>query len=124
MVMRRLIGLLTSLLLFHLTLVGADLTCAKHGAHATAHVSQPATPAHTDHHASPPLDAPGDDDMSCRVPTLPACCQALVSCGLSIDEARSTASDGLSHLALDVLSGADDAPTSWTLEPDPPPPKA
>jgi hypothetical protein len=122
--MRRLTGLLTSLLLFHLTLVGADLTCAKHGVQGAAHVSQADVSPHADHHAPPRHDAPSHDDTSCQVPTLPACCQALASCGVSIAVERSTESGELSHLLAGVLAAADDTPTSWTLEPDPPPPKA
>jgi hypothetical protein len=116
--MRRLTGFLTALLLVHLTLVGADLTCAKHGVHGAAHASQPDRSSHPDH------DAPAHDDSTCEVPSLPACCEALASCSVSIAEERSTESGDLSHLAAGVLSGADDTPTSWTLEPDPPPPKA
>ena len=123
--MRRLTGLLTSLLLLHLTLVGADLTCAKHGVHGAAHVSQAGTSPHAGHHHGPPQPAGADEnDTSCEVPTLPACCQALASCGVSIADEQSAESGDLSHLALGVLPGADDIPASWTLEPDPPPPKA
>jgi hypothetical protein len=122
--MRRLTGLLTSLLLLHLTLERADLMCAKHGVHGAAHVSQPDASAHADHRAPPQPDAPGDDDTSGEVPTLPACCQAIASCGVSIAEERSAEPGDPSHLAAGVLSGPDDTPTSWTLEPDPPPPKA
>jgi hypothetical protein len=119
--MRRLTGLLTSLLLFHLTLVGADLTCAKHGVQGAAHAD---TSPHAEHHAPPRPAETGHDDTSCEVPTVPACCQALASCGLSLVGNPSAESGDLSHLAPGVLSAADDTPTSWTLEPDPPPPKA
>jgi hypothetical protein len=122
--MRRLTGLLTSLLLLHLTLVAADLTCAKHGVHGAAHASQSDGSSHAEHHAPAAPDAPGHDETSCEVPTLPACCQALASCGVSIAGERLAGSGGPSHLAAGVLSGTDDMPTSWTLEPDPPPPKA
>jgi hypothetical protein len=122
--MRRLTSLLTSLLLFHLTLIGADLACTKHGVQRAAHVSQADASLHADHHAPPRPDAPGHDDTTCEVPTLPGCCQALASCGVSIAAERSTESGDLSHLPAGVLYGADDTPTSWTLEPDPPPPKA
>jgi hypothetical protein len=122
--MRRLTGLLTSLLLFHLTVVGADLTCAKHGVHGAAQASQPDGSSHAGHHAPSRPDAVGHDETPCEVPTLPACCQALASCGVSIAAERLAESGDLSHLVAGVLSGADDKPTSWTLEPDPPPPKA
>ena len=122
--MRRLTGLLISLLLLHLTLVGADLTCARHGVHGSAHASQADASSHADHHAPARPDAPGHDDATCEVPTLPACCEALASCSVSIAEERSAESGDLSHLGAGVLAAADDTPTSWTLEPDPPPPKA
>jgi hypothetical protein len=122
--MQRLTGLLTSLLLLHLTLVGADLTCAKHGVQGAAHASQPGTSPHADHHAPSQPAGPGQSDTTCEVPTLPACCQALASCGVSIAAEQSTESGDLSHLLAGALSGADDTPTSWTLEPEPPPPKA
>jgi hypothetical protein len=122
--MRRFTGLLTSLLLLHLTLVGADLPCAKHGSHGAANVSQPETSPHGGHHAPLRSDAPGTYDTTCQMPTLPACCQALASCGVSMAGERSADSGDLPHLVAGVLSGADVTPTSWTLEPDPPPPKA
>jgi hypothetical protein len=121
--MRRLTGLLTSLLLLHLTLLGADLTCAKHGVHGNAHASEPGTSPHADHHAAHPAGA-GQKDASCEVPTLPACCQALASCGVSIAEQRSVEAGNLLHLAAAVLAGADDIPPSWSVAPDTPPPKA
>jgi hypothetical protein len=121
--MRRITAVLTGLLLVHLTLVGADLTCAKH-AEDTAHGSQSRASPHADHHAPAPPDGPLTGDTSCGVPTLPACCQALASCSVSIAEERTADSGDLWHLTAGVLSGAEDTPTSWTLEPDPPPPKA
>ncbi len=122
--MRRLTGLLSSLLLLHLTLVGAALTCAKHGEHGRTDVSQSAASPHVHQHAATGPDESSYDDTSCQVPTLPACCQALASCGVSMAGDRSTESGDLSHLVASVQPGADDTPTSWTLEPDPPPPKA
>jgi hypothetical protein len=122
--MRRLTGLLTSLLLLHLTLVAADLTCTKHGVHSRTHASQPAGSSHAGHHAPPRSDAPSNDDTSCQVPTLPACCEALASCGVSVVEDRSAESGDLSYLVAGVRVGSDEAPTSWTFEPEPPPPKA
>ncbi len=122
--MRRLTGLLSSLLLLHLTLVGADLTCATHGVHGRPDVSQSDASRHAGHHAPPRSDAPNHDDASCQVPTIPACCQALASCGVSIVEDRSAESGDLSYLVAGVRVDADDTPASWTLEPDPPPPKA
>jgi hypothetical protein len=121
--MRQITAVLTSLVFVHLTLVGADLTCDKHGM-ATEHGSQSHTSPGADHHAPAAPDGPPTGDRSCDVPTLPACCQALASCGVSIVEERSADSGDLSHLSAGVLPRADDTPTSWTLEPDPPPPKA
>jgi hypothetical protein len=103
-------------------LVGADLTCAKHGVHGAAHASQPSTSPHADHQAPPQSTGAAEDD-TCEVPTF-ACCQALASCGVSVADEHPAGPGDLSHLATGVLSGADDAPMSWTLEPEPPPPKA
>lgn len=122
--MRRFTGLLTSLLLLHLTLVAADLTCVKHGVHGAAHAAQSDMSPDEGHHASADSDAPNRDDTSCEVPTLPACCQALASCGVSIAEQRVGESGDLSHLVAGVLYGADDTPPSWSVAPDTPPPKA
>jgi hypothetical protein len=122
--MRRFTGLLTSLLLLHLTLVAADLTCAKHGVHGAAHAVQSDRSSHEGHHASAGSDATSRDDTSCEVPTVPACCQALASCGVSIAEQRLAESGDPSHLVVGVLYGADDTPPSWSIAPDTPPPKA
>jgi hypothetical protein len=129
--MRRVTALLTSLFLLHLILVGADLTCTKHGAQtagAVAHTemsSHEGDVGHANHHG--PVQPAGSrhaDDRSCEIPTLPACCQALASCGVTIAGNSSADASDLSHLAAGVVGVADGAPASWTLEPDPPPPKA
>ena len=122
--MRRLTGLLSSLLLLHLTLVGADLTCAKHGLADAQPVSQSETSSHQGHHAPAGPQGAGQGDTSCEVPTVPACCEALASCGVSIAGNPSADAGDLSHVTAGVRAGAADAPTSWSLEPDPPPPKA
>lgn len=122
--MRRLTGLLTSLLLLHLILVGTDLTCARHGVRGGEQVAQLDASSHVSHHAAAPSESTSDDDSSCEVPTLPACCDALASCGVSIAADSPAATDDLLHLAAGILGAPDDAPGSWTLEPDPPPPKA
>jgi hypothetical protein len=121
---RRLTSVLTSLLLLHLTWVSADLACAKHGVHGGAQVSQPDASSHADHHAPAGPDAVGHADTACQVPTLPACCEALASCGMSIADERPAESGDLSYLTAGARSGVGDMPASWTLEPDPPPPKA
>ena len=123
--MRRLTCILSSLFLLHLTLVGPDLTCGQHGAPGGTHASTPDVSAHAEHHhASLPADAVAHDETACKVPSLPACCQALASCALSIAESGPAESHDLSNLTAGVLSGADGTPTSWTVELDPPPPKA
>jgi hypothetical protein len=122
--MRRLTGLLTSLLLLHLTFVGADLPCAKHGVHRAAPAAPSEPSSHDGHHAPPRSERTGHDDTSCEVPTLPACCQALASCGVSIADQTAAESGGLSHLAAGMLAGIEDAPPSWSVAPDTPPPKA
>ena len=121
--MRRLTCILSGLVLFHLTLVGPDVTCAQHG-ETGAHETAPNVSAHVEHGAPLPTDAAGHDETDCEVPSLPACCQALASCGVSIAEAGPAQSRDLSHLAAGVLSGVEGTPASWTVEPDPPPPKA
>ena len=121
--MRRLTGLLTSLLLLHLTIVGADLACAKHDVHTASHALPSATSPDHEHHAVP-AQAHDRDDKPCQVPTLPACCYALASCGVSLTCAASQGAADIRSLAARAVASADYPPYSWASEPDPPPPKA
>jgi hypothetical protein len=123
--MRRLTGILTSLLLFHLTLVGADLACAKHGLHHASSSARADRGGHEQHHQhATQSDIPARDDASCEVPTLPACCQALASCGMSLAGNAATGGSDVLLIAGRVRTVADDVPPSWSLEPEPPPPRA
>jgi hypothetical protein len=122
--MRRLIGLSLSLLLVHVTMAGPDFACAKHGVHAARNVARPDASSH-DHHGAPARsDASRDGDTSCEVPALPACCEALASCTVSLAGSPLADPGDLTRVTSGVLAGATEAPLSWILEPDPPPPKA
>ena len=121
--MRRLSAFLSGLLVLHLTLVGADLPCAKQGASDARVASGSDTATHQHgHHVPSQAPRPGHHDSAQG--TLPACCQALASCGVSLVESSSA---GLSQLLLHAAQArvaATDVPPSWSVAPDPPPPKA
>jgi hypothetical protein len=123
--MRPVTALLSGLLLLHLTLVGADLPCAKQGASDATRTSESDLATHQHgHHLPPQAPRPGHHDSAQGTPTLPACCQALASCGVSLVESSSTGLPDLMVLAAQARPAARDVPPSWSVAPDPPPPKA
>lgn len=123
MLARRLSGLITGLLMLHLTFVGADFACADHGnrpAQAREH-----TMGHHEHHvAAAHVEAAIATEHPCETPTQPECCHAMTSCAISAAFERGTRSD-LVPLLRDVIEPAlTRVPLSRITAPDPPPPKA
>jgi len=110
-------------LLLHLNLIASDLVCGQHH-----EISSEGAAAMMQHHApAGPTRASSvtyGDTEACQVPARADCCHAMASC---------TVSFGLGASALDVVpptmqGGAAavtlDAPISFAVAPDPPPPKA
>ena len=116
--MRRLASLLSGLLLLHLTLLGPDVKCGKHGVDHTQRSSQSDMAGHNHH--TPAHDA----DMSDDGPIVPVCCKALASCGLGALDDPAVSAQAVAAVATTVRALADDVPPSWSVEPDSPPPKA
>ena len=120
MILRRLVVLVLSGSLFHLSFARADAACASHEERAGRSVSMVAAPTEgADHHAH--ASAPANDE-SCDTPTLPVCCQMLASCStvlggqdLMRQQIRKT------HATVAALPQR--APESRVATPDTPPPK-
>ena len=122
--MRRLVSLLSGLLLLHLTLVGVELTCTKHGLEHNARSSHGDMAAHHPDHAAQQAAAGDRSDTSGNTPIVPACCKAFASCGTTpLDDPSERARHAVVVGAF-VRALADAVPTSWSAEPDSPPPKA
>ena len=78
--------------------------------------------AHHDH-ATSGSEHVTADDVPCRTPATPMCCQALISCGavMSATQARSFGDVGVERNA--VPGSMSNMPRSEILAPDPPPPR-
>ena len=115
MILRRLIALALAGSLLHLTSRRADAACAEHG-ESRAGVQQGSDHA-ADHHEH---DATGEE--ACDTPTLPACCQMLVSCS-TIHIAADAVRRPMTQAHVNVAASVQRAPESRVATPDPPPPK-
>ena len=114
---RRAVGLLAGLFMFHLMLVGSDLVCLTHGtheAHARALAHQD-TAGHSDQHGS---QAP------CDVPARADCCTAPTSCSTNIAVRAQYVTASVDPPQARAIAGAVETPLSRIEAPDPPPPKA
>ena len=117
---RRLVALLTALLMANLTMVGGDIACAKHPGNAAA--LHPPMSHHQ--HLATSTERAQNDDAPCRTPSVPVCCQTLTSCAVAIAIAESQpvhrvirADDSVSRQVIEI-------PLSQRIAPDPPPPRA
>ena len=116
--MKRLFGAISMLLMLHLTLVGADVVCATHGA-----PKMPMAGGHMSHHQPPARSSHGGQKEKCNTPASQDCCRALTSCAPTLDPVTLVASRFLrldaAHIAYRV-----DSPLSRVTAPETPPPKA
>jgi hypothetical protein len=137
---RRLVALLTSATMLHLSAVAGDAACATHasGHHGpTTSAAQPTAHATSMHrHAMPMTERVAASVSSavpiaksgappCEVPTQQHCCEALVGC--NVDSAAATGPEVLAAAVIPVTQAhvaPDDAPASFAPAPEPPPPKA
>ncbi len=119
--MKRAIGVILMLLMGHLTLVGTDSACAKHG-------SAMATAAHRAHsmavHQIAHTTSAGSPKDSCKIPARADCCAALASCAPALAPARVGTVD--EHMLINAALPL--AANTWTpaplTAPETPPPRA
>jgi hypothetical protein len=122
MTARRVFGLLTALLMLHLTIVGADLRCADHsvsaaGEHQTMGVTHGPTRSATTAVAT-------TNDRPCQTPTQPACCRALTSCAVNVVLRADQAAAPGPLVRHAIQPATTRLPASPITAPEPPPPKA
>ena len=112
--------------MLHLNVERADLACAKH-----SHQQAPSTHAvggtqtHHHHHAMPAANrGSATESEGCQTPAQPDCCQALVTCSMTL--AFHGASHGVASPTLHehAVESAQSRPISRVTAPEPPPPKA
>lgn len=117
MMLRRLLALLTSITMLHLSVSTVDRACAAHPA------AGPAMPA--SHVATHPHDAGATPDrVPCDHASHDGCCDALAACGFqALAEPARTALAGAVAATPRVSPAPDDAPASFAAPPEPPPPK-
>ena len=123
MIARRFAALLLAPLMLQLNFRLSDLVCSRHNGAATAHGEMNSA----EHHGTPmPSDNTHDavgEKQSCEIPATRDCCQALVSCALTLglESAASPTRIPLDHASASSLSAR--APASEVQAPEPPPPK-
>lgn len=121
MLARRLSGLITGLLMLHLTFVAADLACAEHG-------DRPAQGHQHDmrdhqHAAAAHVETAAATDQPCETPTQLQCCHAMTSCAITAASERARLRS-VPPLRDVIEAAVMRAPLSQVTSPDPPPPKA
>ena len=117
---RRVLAILTMLVMLHLTFVGADLACAEQGHHgAMAGMSDtPASDSAAGHHSDH-----GGAPAPCDTPAAAHCCDAVASCGIVALAASSGETFSIAA-AERALAPATHHLLSRPLGPEPPPPRA
>jgi hypothetical protein len=129
MLLRRVTGVLTAVLMLHLSVVASDVVCATHM--TAAHVD---VGARQTHHAEASTDMGADmanqtgleqhhGEHPCDTPVQPNCCQALASCG-SVFAATNSPSRAPAIGRERIARAVTDMPASELVAPDTPPPKA
>ncbi|MEX2111007.1 MAG: hypothetical protein WD802_10415 [Gemmatimonadaceae bacterium] len=137
MILRRMAGLAISTLLLQLNFASSDLVCAKHtgeSAEAIHHdaTGQQAPASKPDHdHGTEVLPAeaerdhePTDAGKPCTIPAQRDCCQALVSCSMTLGLTASNSAAGVAVAHSAIAPSAAEAPAYLIRAPEPPPPKA
>lgn len=110
MPLRRLVALLSSLAMIHLTVVVGEASCVTTAA--------PSAEGH-EHHAVPAETPPADQTAQQQ------CCEAMIACSVASDvaHARVRLADATAP-AMQSSGAVHDAPASFVAPPEPPPPKA
>ncbi len=123
--MRRALGFLSMLLMLHLTLVGSDRVCAKHGVDASVAVTDShSIHAGMHHEQSHPAQGHGEQKEQCRTPVSQECCTALTSCSPTIVVAEATTVADLGSAQASRPNSLENSMLSRVPVPEPPPPKA
>lgn len=114
MPLRRLVALLSSLAMLHLTVVVGEASCVT----KTGTAVLPTAETHGHHTA--PSETPRPDQ-----PTQQQCCEAMIACTVVSDvtQARVLLADAAAP-SMQSSSAIHDAPASFVAPPEPPPPKA
>lgn len=124
MILRRIAGLAISTLLVQLNFASSDLACAKHERQSPEAVHHVPVDHQVTAEAMDHEHQPVDKSEPCEIPAQSDCCQALVSCAMTLGLAASssgTASDA-AHFAIGAFAA--EAPAYLIRPPEPPPPKA
>ncbi|HEY9228939.1 MAG TPA: hypothetical protein VIP11_19970 [Gemmatimonadaceae bacterium] len=122
MIARRLVGIVLSLLMLQLSLLGADASCARHGDHGRVR-SQTGT-QHDAHLMAPAQAAVANAEQPCETPTQPDCCRAMTSCAVNIAFGSGTRISSLPAAHEAIRPDAMRTPQSRITAPEPPPPRA
>ena len=118
MLLRRGVGLAIGVFMFHLMLVGSDLSCVKHGQHQAPSLMRLGVAAHHDQ------GHPESGQPSCEVPTRSDCCRALTSCTSAYNLREPSRGEWPVNDATGPYTRIAGAPLARVDAPDPPPPKA
>src|ERR1043166_7523455 len=108
--------------MLHLSVAGGDLTCAKHGVAAST-PSRHAHVAEHQHRHSQPVHAHADESDQCDTPVTVHCCAAMMSCAPTVlPSVVATAEPTL--FDSEKPTARADAPLSYSMAPETPPPRA
>ena len=136
MISRRIAGLVISVLLLQLNFASSDLVCAKRTGesadaihHDTADKQGAASKSGHDHGQASPGTAnrdqePTDAGKPCEIPAQSDCCEALVSCSMTLGLTASNSAAGVAVAHFAIALSAAEAPAYLIPAPEPPPPKA
>lgn len=124
------------MMLLQLNFVSSDLVCAKHNEEAAGAIHHDAsgqlslvsTPDH-DHGQAIPGTAerehePTNPGKPCEIPAQSDCCQALVSCSMTLGLTASNAAQRVAVAHFAIAPSTAEAPAYLIHSPEPPPPKA
>jgi hypothetical protein len=121
---RRIAALLSTALMFHLTLAASDAACAAHGTQmAHAGHRMPSMPQMPGMPVSERESGSTDDQPPCDAPTRPECCQSMTSCAFSVAIGWGASSERAWDGGDRIAPGTSPAPSSRVVAPEPPPPK-
>ena len=120
MTVRRMLGLLTMLLMSHLMLVGPASTCAEHDtAGQSAAVATPGHSGMSDHGMGG-----GESKIPCETPSSAHCCDAVTSCTVAAAIDAPARSLPELTIAQAVPVSAPGQLLARAVAPEPPPPRA
>ncbi|MFL5463096.1 MAG: hypothetical protein ACJ78G_07680 [Gemmatimonadaceae bacterium] len=123
MTIRRLAGLLLSVLSLQLNFRASDLVCAAHDGGRSSHAGVAAGEHHEMAMSADHTEQSAGEKQSCEIPVTRDCCQALTSCAMTLDACASPTNSGISLDRARAASATADAPASLIQRPEPPPPK-